>query len=384
MASSVVISGIGQTEYSKQSGRSEVRLGMEAILNACADAQLDPREIDGIVSYKHNIGAEDVFANLGLNALRWSATLQMGGASAVGSLRLAADAIRLGEARHVVVVRARNGFSGARVHDRPSQLPSQQFRTSLETPYGWNSSSQRYAMIARRYMHEHDLSREQLGAVAVTMRAHAQLNPNAQMYGRELTLEQYLAGRMISDPYTLYDCSLETDGGCAVIISANDRSYGRDTEAGILAVGEGHPESPDDLSNRSDLLRIGLDEAAPIAWNEAGLGPEDMDAAMIYDCFTFELLHQLEAAGFTAAGTSGAFVAAGNISLGGRLPVNTSGGLLSEGHLSGLSHVIEAVRQLRGECGSRQIEGVRHIAVTGWGDLGDGTLAVMGKLRSRS
>lgn len=372
-----VIEGVGQTSYSRKSGRSEMDLAFQAILAACADADLDPRDIDGVLTYPFSVSAEDVVSNLGLRRLRYSATITMGGASAVASLGHAAHAVAYGAAEHIVIVRARNGYSGPRVHERPSPLPGQAFRRDLEHPYGWNTPAQYYAMLCQRYMHEHELTREQLGTVAVTASEHAQLNPRAQTNGFRLTMEKYLSGRRISDPYTRYDCSLETDGACAVIVGDKHRVTARPVHATIRDVAEGRPQTPDDLTNRPDFLTIGLDDAAAEVWNRTGLGPGDMDAAMIYDCFTFEVIHQLEAAGFAPQGYGGEFVARGSTRLGGKLPVNTHGGLLAEGHLSGLNHVIEAARQLRGECGQRQVPGCKLIAVTGWGDLGDGALAVL-------
>jgi acetyl-CoA acetyltransferase len=187
-------------------------------------------------------------------------------------------------------------------------------------------------------------------------------------------MEEYLQGRMIADPYTLFDCCLETDGASAVIVSAPAGH----NDVRILSVGEGQGASPDDLSNREPFLDVGLTYAAKAVWNETGMGPEDMDAAMIYDCFTFEVLHQLEEAGFARHGMGHELVADGGIRLGGRLPVNTSGGMLSEGHQAGLNHVIEAVRQLRGQCGARQVPDARFIAISGWGQIGDGSFAVLG------
>lgn len=382
-SSAAVITGIGQTEYSRDSGRSETRLAVEAALVAAQDAGVQVRDIDGVVTFLHAVRAEELMSSLGLRGLRYSAEVAMGGASSVAALRHAKLAVESGSAEHVLIVRARNGCSGGRIHQRPSQLPSQHYRTQLEHPYGWNTAAQRYAMICRRYMHHYDLTREQLGAVAVAARAHAQLNPQAMMHGRELTMEQYLAGRMIADPYHLFDCCLETDGACAVLVSAREAKDGPPAIR-ILGAAEGRPDTPDDLTNRPDLLAIGLAPAAAEVWRSTGLGPEDMDAAMIYDCFTFEVIHQLEAAGFAKEGEGGRFAASGAIRLGGALPVNTHGGLLSEGHLSGLNHVVEAVRQLRGDLGARQVEGARHVAVTGWGDLGDGSFAVLGNEKGRA
>ncbi|MEV8516936.1 hypothetical protein [Dactylosporangium sp. NPDC051484] len=376
----VVVAGVGETDYSRSSKRSPDLLAAQAILASCRDAGIDPRHIDGIVGYPHQTSPEEIVSMFGLPGVTFSPTLHMGGASAVASLGSAAHAIRAGAASCVLVYRARNGASGARVGTRASHLPAQHLRTQLEHPYGLNTPAQRYAMICRRYMHEHGLTRRQLGHVALAMRAWAQLNPNALMHGKPLTMDDYLAGRMIADPYTLFDCSPETDGACAVIVTTADRVGGRDVAARVSAVAEGRPCAPDDLTSRPDLLAIGLDEAARRAWDASSLGPQDMDAAMIYDCFTFELLHQLESAGFAKEGEAGAFVEREGIGPGGALPVNTHGGLLSEGHLVGLNHVVEAVRQLRGECGERQVADARRIAVTGWGDLGDGSIGVLERI----
>lgn len=377
MTTGAVVIGIGQTDYTRRSGRSEAHLAFEAILAAARDADIAVEDLDGIISHPFSISPEEIVSGLGLPGLRFSCTVHMGGAGAVASLQHAVNAVESGVASNVLIVRARNGASGGRINQRPSQQPAQHFRDQLERPYGWNTPAQRYSMICRRYQHEFGLTREQLGAVAVSASRHAQLNPGAQTYGRPVTMETYLSGRTIADPYTRFDCCLETDGACAIVVTRDDRPSPRRVDARIVAVGEGRPPSPDDLTNRPDLLRIGLEPAAELAWERAGVGPDDMDAVMVYDCFTFEVIHQLEAAGFVAPGDGGRFCASGGIDLGGRLPVNTHGGLLADGHLSGLSHVIEAVRQLRGEGGARQVPGARLVGVTGWGDLGDGALAVL-------
>jgi acetyl-CoA acetyltransferase len=378
----IIISGIGQTSYAGSGGRSMLELTLEAIGAACRDAQISPRDIDGILCYPNNPSAEDLVSNFGIRQLKFTATIHLGGASAVASLQHAALALQAGIASHVVVARARTNYSGRRVNEAISQAPGQVFRQQFERPYGMNTPAQRYALLCRRYMHEYGLSREQLGIVAVAARRNANFNPAAQMFGRTLTMEAYLSGRVIADPYWLYDCCLETDGACAVVISSGDHvpEY-TDRNAAVIAVAVGHPESPDDLTNRQDFLVVGLESAAERVWQAAGLGPRDMNAAMIYDCFTFEVIHQLEAAGFARKGEGGRFVQTVGIGLDGGLPVNTHGGLLSEGHLLGLNHVIEGVRQLRGQAGRRQLSRADHIAITGWGDLGDGSIAVLGVKR---
>jgi acetyl-CoA acetyltransferase len=193
-----------------------------------------------------------------------------------------------------------------------------------------------------------------------------------------MTLADHRASRMIADPYRLYDCSLETDGAAAVILTTIDRSRdGANVPIELAGFGEGHPDSPDDLVNRPSLLASGVGAAAKWALTMAGIAIDDVDAAMLYDPFTAQVLIQLEEIGYCAPGEAGPRVAAGETSLGGRMPVNTHGGLLSEGHMSGLNHVLEAVRQLRGSCGERQVVDAAHVLVTGWGDLGDGTASVL-------
>lgn len=373
------IVGIGHTEYSRRIERPVEVLALEATLAAARDAGISAREIDGFIAYPGHVGEDVIIANLDLPDVRFRATIDLGGAAAVSALRLAALVVRGGAANHVLLLRAIKGSSGPRKADRPSFLPGRKYRLHLEHTHGWNTPAQRYAVLCRRYMEEFGLDRRVLGEIALAARAHANLNPGAQMYGRPLTMDDYLAGRMIADPYTLYDCSQESDGACAVLVSAKPlRGQDARRAVRILAVAEGHGASPIDISNRDPFLSIGLTKAAAEVWQRTGMGPSDMDAAMIYDCFTFEVLHQLEDAGFAPHGRGHELVLGGHIRLGGKLPVNTHGGLLSEAHMAGLNHVIEAVKQLRGEADRRQIPNARHIAVSGWGQLGDGSFTVLG------
>ncbi|CAN5289041.1 lipid-transfer protein [soil metagenome] len=372
------IVGVGMTEFSRSSGRSVEQLALEAAQLACADAGIAPTEIDGIVPFPLGPSAEDMMAGLGLPDVRFTAVSHMGGASSVSSLGLAALAVQEGYAECVLVFIARNGSSGARIADRVSSLPGQRFRKNLEHPFGFSTPAQWYSMWAQRHMQLYGTTREQLGAVALTMRENAQRNPHAQMYGKTLTMEQYLAGRPIAEPYLLFDCCIETDGAGAVLVTSAERAKGlRQTAVSIAAVAEGHADSPDDIANRRDFFNVGLTKAAPRAFDAAGLKPSDMDFAMIYDCFTFEVIQQLEEAGFCARGEGGAFVQDGSIAAGGSLPVNPHGGLLSEGHIAGMNHIIEAVVQLRGDAGDRQVADAHAAAVTGWGDMGDGSLAIL-------
>jgi acetyl-CoA acetyltransferase len=372
----VCIVGVGDTEYSRASGVSEQLLAIRAVLACLRDAEVPAERVDTLIPFIGGVSAEDLIAGLGLPAVATVAALPMGGAACVGSIKLAAQLLRGGDADYVLAFIGRNGSSGARVGQRARRSQPSKLRTQLEHPHGWSTPAQWYAMMCRRHMAEFGTTKDQLASVALSMRAHAQRNPRAQMHGRTLTRAEYHAAPYIADPYQKFDCCLESDGGAAILLTRGELASGA-RRVVVAGYGEGHPDSPDDLVGRADWLRIGLTDAAERAYAMAGAGPADMDAAMIYDCFTFEVLHQLEEAGFCARGDSGPLAEQGALAPGGRLPVNTHGGLLSEGHMIGINHVIEAVRQLRGECGDRQLPAARWIAATGWGDLGDGTMAIL-------
>ena len=379
MSREACIVGVGETEYSRRSGQSDVRLAARAVVAAFADAGLPTSTIDAVLpAYRDAVSAEEMISTLGLRDVRFTATVQIGGATPVASLGVAKTAIESGAAETAVVFVGRNGCSGTRIAQRIAAYPNQRLRAQLEHPYGWTTPAQHYAMLCRRHMHLYGTTKEHLGIVAVTMREHAQLNPRAMMHGLPITLEDYHRSEWIADPYQKLDACLETDGGAAIVITTRERALSLEgPPITIAAAAEGRPDTPDDITNRPDLLTIGLSKAAPRAFAYAGIHPDDVSAAMIYDCFTFEAIHQLEEAGFCERGAGGEFVKRKGIGLAGALPVNTHGGLLSEGHMLGANHIIEAVRQLRGECGARQIAGAKWIAVTGWGNLGDGAIALL-------
>ncbi|MBS0305206.1 MAG: transporter [Proteobacteria bacterium] len=378
------IVGIGETPVCRKpgSGRSETALQLEAALLAIEDAGLKPSQIDGIMPFP-NLGKAEVFAsNLGCDNLRFAALLTLGGAAPVAALRAAAMAVATGVAEHVLVPAGWNGFSGARVRETaasdPDSIPGAAIARDFYLPFGLTAPPQWYALMARRHMHEYGTTERQLGAVALAMRRHAQLNPAALMHGKPLTMEQYLASPMISAPYRLFDCSLESDGAAAFVVTSAERARDlRRAPVHVMGAAVGQPYPADEICGRPDFHRIGLTSAAPEAFGMAGVTPADADFAQIYDCFTFEVIQQLEEAGFCQRGEGGAFVESGAIELGGRLPVNTSGGLLSHAHLLGVGHVVEAVRQLRGEAGERQVAEAEIGVVTGWGDFGDGSIAVL-------
>ncbi len=378
------IVGIGETAVCRKpgSGVSEMALQLKAIASALDDAGLKAREIDGIMPFP-NLGRAEAFAaTLGCENLRFAATLNLGGAAPVAALRVAAMAVATGCANYVLVPGGWNGYSGARTREIAAtdvnSIPGAAIARDYYLPYGLSAPPQWYALMAQRHMHEYGTREEQLGAVALAMRKHAQLNPNALMRGKPMTMSDYLASPMITSPYRLLDCCLETDGAAAYIVTSTARARDlRQRPVSIMGAASGQPYPADDIINRKDFHRIGLTNAAPEAFAMAGVTPRDADFAQIYDCFTFEVLQQLEEVGFCRRGEGGSFVENGGIELGGRLPVNTHGGLLSQAHLLGIGHVVEAVRQLRGEAGERQVKDAKLGVVTGWGDFGDGSVAIL-------
>jgi acetyl-CoA acetyltransferase len=380
------IVGIGETDYCRKpgSGLSQLGVQLQASARAIAEAGLKASEIDGIMPFPNLGRAEEIAANLGCENLRYAATIHMGGAAPAASLQAAAAAVNSGMANYVLLPAGWNGYSGARVRQTVSQdissIPGGAIARDYYLPFGFTAPPQWYSVIARRHMHEFGTRSEQLGAIALTMRKHAQLNPKAVMHGKPMTMDDYLASPMLADPYRFFDCCLETDGGAAVVVTSAERARDLATRPiRILAAACGQPYPADEITNRRDIFKTGLTIAAPEAFGKAGLTPSDVDFAMIYDCFTFEVLQQLEEAGFCQRGEGGSFVEGGRIELGGELPVNTHGGLLSEAHVLGMSHIVEAVRQLRGGLGERQVKDAQVGVVTGWGDFGDGSIALLAR-----
>ena len=239
------ITGVGETAYVRGSGKSAFHLQVEASLTAIADAGLTPKDIDGIIPIGiTGAPAEEFVTNFGLEDLRFSALTPMGGASSIAAIQCAAAAIAAGVCNHVLIAAGRNSFLGARAGVRIHEMPQFHFVTEFELPLGAIAPAQLYAPMARRHMELYGTKSEQLGEIAVTTRQHALLNGNAIMK-KPITLEDHQKSRMIADPFRLLDCSLESDGGAAFVVSAAERAKDmRQPPTYVMGIAEGHPDSP--------------------------------------------------------------------------------------------------------------------------------------------
>ncbi|MEV6929516.1 lipid-transfer protein [Dactylosporangium sp. NPDC051485] len=372
MSRRAVIAGIGATEFSKHSGRSELQLACEAVLHALADAGLEPSDVDGLVTFVNDSNPEiEVARNTGIGQLTFFTRVGYGGGAACGTVQQAMLAIEHGVADVVVCYRAFNERSGVRFGlghaDRPMAAGADRAAFSWLTPFGLNTPAQEVAIFARRYMHEFGATSEDFGRVAVVDRAYAANNPKAWFYGRPITLAEHQASRWIAEPLHLLDCCQESDGGQAIVVAAQDRVAGlRHRPVRILGAAQG---SGDDQHLMTSYYRpqiSGIPEMGLVArqlYAQSGLGPQDIDAAVIYDHFTPLVLPQLEELGFCGRGEAAAFIADGNLEIGGRLPTNTHGGQLGEAYLHGMNGIAEAVRLVRGTS-VNQPEGVETVIVT--------------------
>jgi acetyl-CoA acetyltransferase len=362
------IAGVGHTEFSRESGRSELTLAVEACLTALDDAGLERRDVDGIVRCNLDVvRPNELVTALGIPNLTYWGECGPGGTAPCALIGQALGAILSGQATTVVAFRALNGRSGWRpgrpvgqidhtTGPDPEPVGGQSSYDEYFAPYGLTNPVHFYALLARRHMIEFGTTEEQLGAVAVTSRARANANPNAQMHGRPMSLADYLSSRPIADPLRMFDCCLETDGACAVVVTATDRARDlRKPPVLIAGLTQGSGAAPQggilfpSLMRETTTASVSSRAIADVLYRRAGLGPGDVDVAQFYDCFTITVLLQLADYGFCEPGDAGPLAASGELQPGGRLPINTSGGHLSEGYLHGFNHLVEGARQIRGE-----------------------------------
>jgi acetyl-CoA acetyltransferase len=365
------IAGIGQTEFSKNSGRSELQLAAEAVKAALDDAGLRPSDVNGLTTFSMDTSQEiEVARSVGIGDLTFFSRVEYGGGAAIGVLLHAAMAVATGAAKTVVVYRAFNERSGRRYSTGISEgiVTSDTIHWSWYLPFGLLTPPSWVAMFAQRYMHETGCTSEDLGRVAVSTRKHAVNNPNAWFHGKPITLEDHQASRLIAAPLRLLDCCQESDGGCAQVVTSVERARDlRHPPAVIRGVAQAAGADQEQMTSlyRPSLAHLPeMDLVARQVYAMSGLGPRDVDAAILYDAFTPIVLWQLESFGFCGRGEGRDFVKDANLELGGRLPTNTNGGQLSEAYIHGMNGVNEGVRLIRGTS-VNQPERAEHVLVTG-------------------
>lgn len=363
MRGNAVIAGIGHTAFGKLPGRTTDSLNVEASRKAIQDAGIDKDVIDAVfvkypTSGHRSMYAQTVSEALGLQP-RIGGVWDQGGATNISMISFAAMAIVHEQCEVALVTIADNPRTGTRqAYERG---------WGDDAVYGWFGVPAGYAMIARRHMQEFGTSQEQLGAVARACRRHGNENPHAQLR-LPLTEEAYATSRPVVDPLRRDDCCLVSDGGAAVIVMGKERARQLGVEAPVPILGFGQGQTSWEVAQRPVLTETAASVSARTAFAIAGMTPKDIDVAQIYDCFTIAVLMTLEDYGFCKKGEGGQFVEGGNIEIGGGLPVNTSGGLLSETGMPGMQLVIEGVRQIRGTS-VNQVPGAKASLVSNQGGI---------------
>jgi acetyl-CoA acetyltransferase len=372
LSGAAAIAGIGATEFSKDSGRSELRLAAEAVRAAVADAGLRPSDVDGLVSFTMDANSEiSVARELGIEELTFFSRIHYGGGAAAATVQQAAMAVATGVADVVVAYRAFNERSGMRFGQVSSaaagQVNSSGVDNSFHYPMGLGTPAATVAMVAQRYLHEYGATSEDFGRVAVVDRQHAATNPAAWFYGKPITLDEHQASCWIAEPLRLLDCCQETDGAVALVVTSLERARDLPNPPAVVtaaAQGSG-PDQYIMTSYYRDELAA-LPEMGVVGrqlWAQSGLRPQDIDVAVLYDHFTPYVLMQLEELGFCGRGEAPGFIAGDTLSLEGTLPLNPHGGQLGEAYVHGMNGIAEAVRQVRGTA-VNQVSDVSHVLVT--------------------
>ncbi|MGW8982412.1 lipid-transfer protein [Streptomyces parvus] len=362
------IVGIGATEFSKDSGRSELKLAVEAVRAALDDAGLTPADVDGLVTFTMDTSPEITVAQAaGIGELSFFSRIHYGGGAACATVQQAALAVASGIADVVVCYRAFNERSGRRFGSGVQRREPTAEGAALgwNLPYGLLTPASWVAMAAQRYLHAYGLDPEVFGQVAVVDRRHAARNPAAYFHGKPITLADHAASRWIVEPLRLLDCCQETDGGQALVVTSVERA--RDLPrppAVVVAAAQGAGRAQEQMTSFYRDGLTGLPETAVVArqlWRTSGLSPADIDVGILYDHFTPFVLMQLEEFGFCGPGEAGDFVAAD------ALPLNTHGGQLGEAYLHGMNGIAEAVRQIRGTSVNQVAGAARSLVTAGTG-----------------
>lgn len=365
----IAIVGVAESEYGRVPHLTEMQMHAQATWRALEESGLRKEEIDAVFCSSHSSGMPTVMLCEYLQIFpRYTDSTSIGGSSFEAHLNHAVAAIRAGKCEVALITYASTQLSSRGrtigTGGRPASIPEDTY----ESPYG-NTLVGAYAMAAHRHMHQYGTTSEQLAEIAVVTRRHAGLNPLA-MYRKPITVQDVLNSRLIADPLHLLDCCVVSDGGGAILVTTEERA--RDLkQRPIFVLGSSESHTHAHISQMPDLTVTATAMTAPRAFAEAGVTPNDIDMAMIYDSFTITVLILLEDLGFCKKGEGGAFVQDGRIALGGQLPINTDGGGLSSNHpgMRGIFLIIEAVRQLRGQCGPRQVEGAQIALAHGSGGL---------------
>ncbi len=395
------IVGVGETTYTRGSGKTTRALGTWAVRNAIEDAGLKPSDVDGMLSYQSGDSTFATFigGDLGVR-LNFYMDVFGGGSSTEALVGMAMGLIEAGMCKTVVIFRAMNGYSQVRIGGTGARAVAPVSGDMLHSrAYGWQSAGQMFSLSFMRHMYDYGTRPEQVAAVKAIHSEHASNNPKA-LYKERVSVAEVLASRIICKPLHLLDCCVETDNGTALVVTSAERARDCRHPRALIRGVVGRCSKPrmDMHYQHGPISTVAGHYAREILWPNAGVGPEDIDVTGSYDAFTFTTMLQLEDYGFCKKGEGGNYVSDGTIRLGGRRPNNTSGGHLCEGYTHGLNMVIENVRQLRHDAdnscpvgpdgrrqhtydyregGCRQVQRCELTANMGWANPGTGSAMVM-------
>jgi acetyl-CoA acetyltransferase len=374
MRGKAVIAGVGHTAHGKLPGRTPLSMTVEAVDAALRDARVEKDVVDAVFVKYPTSGFQSMFGQTVAEALglqpRVGGVWDQGGATNISMISFAAMAIEAGQCEVALVTTADNPRTGTRqAYERG---------WGDDAVYGWFGTPAGYAMIAQRHMAQYGTTSEQLGAIAVAARRHGAANPAAHLR-KPLTLDEHQDGALVVEPLRRDDCCLISDGGAAVVVMSAERAKALSVPDPVPILGFGQGQTSYEVALRPDLTTTAAAASARTAFAMAGIAPADVDVAQLYDCFTITPLLALEDYGFCRRGEGGAFVQDGNVELGGQLPINTSGGLLSETGMPGMQLVIEGVRQVRGTSTSQVPDAAISVVANQGGVMHTHSTLVLGR-----